>query len=140
MDLIRSETERNKIQLALNFLQVEKGGTTMSNPNPFWDPFGAFSNDNSSSKRESASKLEGQKAQQSSHRADSEQISREVSLPRKEIQEPVPVSIAVPQTAPKAIDPDPLRTKIRELRKVLRKFEKEAKRDTRLSKPGNLQK
>jgi len=109
----------------------------MSHSNPFWDPFGLFSGDNSSIQKVSDDKQKEQKMSQSSLRADSVKTQSGISSTQSKIQEPVPQRIAETRTVPDVISPEARRLKIRELRKVLRKFEKEAKRDNRLSKPGD---
>jgi hypothetical protein len=68
-------------------------------------------------------------------RAELDTIERKISFPIKENPNPVPKSDPKPKTSENVVSPDDRRTKIRELRKVLRGFEKEEKRSNRLSKP-----
>jgi hypothetical protein len=108
----------------------------MSNSNPFWDPFGVFTVDNSSTQKAPEVIPKEQKSNQSSLRAETVQPLSEISSTQSENKVPVPQRVSETRSNPEVVTPEARRSKIRELRKVLRKFEKEAKRDNRLSKPG----
>jgi hypothetical protein len=100
----------------------------------FWDPFGVFSDDTSSSLTKSPTPEE-KKEEVARIKADFTKIEEKVSLLNKEKSKPVPNSKQQPPTAPKAVSDEEKREKIRELRKILRKYAKEAKRSSPLSKP-----